>query len=114
VCGQVFAIQLAGHLDHRRTEAETAEELLRRDVGGRRTEHEAGNASAGYPGRGRLHQRGRDAGPARRVVDDDVVHEARVVAQLPPRERLDARVDVADDDAVALGDEDRGIRFVKL
>jgi hypothetical protein len=77
-------------------------------------QHHAGDVLLAHPGDGGLHQRAGDTGPAFRLVDDDVVDEAGGVAQLLPRERLDAGVDVADRDARPLGDEDDGVVSVDL
>ena len=100
------ALDVPGHLDHRAAEPQPFEQALRALVRGGRPQHHAGDALLAHPGDGGLHQRAGDAAAAFRLVDDDVVDEAGGVAQLLPRERLDAGEDVADRGAGALRDED--------
>src|ERR1051326_6120 len=62
----------------------------------------------------RLHQLRGNARPAERVLDCEVVNEARGTAKLLPRQRLQSDVDVSRNRAVLLRDEDHIIRRLEL
>src|SRR6185369_1114121 len=77
-------------------------------------QHDTRRAFGSEPQARGLDERARDAAAAVRLVDHDVVDEARFVAQLLPRQRLDAGVDVAHDLAGAIGHEHRGVGVAQL
>ena len=62
----------------------------------------------------RGHQPRRHAAAAHRFVDDQIVDETGLVAQILPGHRLDGRIQVADDDAGVLGGKDDGVGVLEL
>src|SRR5881275_2262881 len=101
--------ELQRHLAHRLSKSEVREKRLRRLVVRSGPENDARRAAFAQPLDCRLDQFRSGAGASRLYDYRDIVNESRRTAQLFPRHRLERSVDIADDNALSLGDEDAAI-----
>src|SRR5688572_9367806 len=106
--------ELTRHFDHRAAETRLLEEALRGMVALGSPQHDTRRALRLQPQARGFDQRARHAAAAVRLVHDEVVNEARGVAQLLPRQRLEPGVHVGHHFASAIRHEHGGVDVAQL